>query len=75
MKEVTQNGEWASIYKTDDIDDCVAKIEDLARTTAEKRNKALALSEVVRHRFSIENHIQNLYLIYKSLLSDDTAED
>lgn len=75
MKEVTQNGEWASIYKTDDIDDCVAKIEDLARTTAEKRNKALALSEVVRHRFSIENHIQNLFLIYKSLLSDDTAED
>lgn len=62
MKEITHDGEWATLYQTGSEEDCVSKI----REWMERRPEAPA--EAVRHRFSIENHIQALNRIYEEAL-------
>ena len=59
MKEVTRDGEWATLYQTGDEEDCISKI----RTWMERRPEAPA--EVVRSHYSIMNHIQALNRIYE----------
>ena len=68
MKEITDNGNLATIYKTLDVDDCATKIEDLTIHIDERKEKARMVADVVRQRYSIENHIQNLFEVYKSTL-------
>ena len=68
MKEVTNNGEWASLYRTMDVEDCAAKIEELIENKKQRKGIALRNAEAVRQRFSIENHIHNLNAVYEKTL-------
>ena len=68
MKEVTNNGEWASLYKTMDVADCVDKIEEYIKNKGQRKESALRNAEAVRQRYSIENHILNLNEVYEKTL-------
>ena len=68
MKEVTNNGEWASLYKTMNVADCVDKIEGFLKNKGRRKEAALRNAEAVRQRFSIENHIRNLHEVYEKTL-------
>lgn len=59
MKEITKNGEWATLYRTGDEEDCVSKI------LAWMDRRPGAPADAVRTHFSIENHIQALNRIYE----------
>ena len=69
MKEVTDNGELATLFRTRDIDDCASKMAELIRNIDARKLKAKELAKTVRQRFSIENHIRNLDAVYKSVLA------
>ena len=62
MKEITNDGKWATLYQTGNEEDCVFKI----LYWMERRPEAPV--EAVRNRFSIENHIQALNHIYEEAL-------
>ena len=72
MKEITDNGELAFLYETDNIDDCVSKIleyrliKEQEYDSFTKRTQEIA--NAVRERYSIDNHIKELYDIYLSCL-------
>ncbi len=70
MKEVTNNGEWASLYKTMDVKDCADKIEEFVKNKEQRKEAALRNAEAVRQRFSIENHIRNLNEVYEKTLEN-----
>lgn len=72
MKEVTNNGEWATLYKTMDVDDCADKIEEFLKNKEQRKEAALRHAEVVRWRYSIENHIQNLNKVYEKALGRES---
>lgn len=66
MKEITDNGNWATLYKTQDVEDCLAKLRDLTERISERKSRAETVASIVRQRFSIENHIDNLSKVYFS---------
>lgn len=70
MKEVTNNGELASLYRTHNVDDCAAKIEEFVSNMGQRKEAALRNAEAVRQRFSIENHILNLNEVYVKTLEN-----
>jgi len=69
MKEISDNGEFASLYKTLDVEDCVDKIVELGEHLDERKKKAETVAGIVRNRFSIENHIRILDAVYESAMS------
>lgn len=70
MTEVTNNGEWASLYKTMDVDDCADKIEEFIKNKQRRKKSARQNAEAVRQKFSIENHIRNLNEVYEKALKE-----
>lgn len=68
MKEISDNGAFASLYKTLDAEDCADRIEELADNLAERKAAARNVAGTVRDRFSIENHILNLHAVYESAM-------
>lgn len=68
MKEITENGKFAVLYKTKDIDDFTAKLTDVVTNLAQYRNHSLTNAEAIRQRFSIESHINNLNKLYNTIL-------
>ena len=65
MKEITENGRWATLFKTGDVEDCVEKLKTLSARPAERAELARAANGFVRERFSIENHITALSRVYE----------
>ncbi len=59
MKEITRNGEWATLYRTGNEEDCVSKVLEWMKS------RPNAPAYAVREHFSIENHIQGLNRIYE----------
>lgn len=68
MKEITSNGDLATLYKTQDWDDCVAKIKQVVGNKTHSISQAHKSAHVVRDRFSIENHIKKLSQVYEEAL-------
>ena len=70
MKEITNNGELATLFETNNIDDCVSKILAFKKMKEQDpenlEQDCQRISLAVRERYSIEKHIQNLYNIYSS---------
>ena len=54
-------------FRTDDVDDAAAKIEALLLNIEESKQAAKANAEIVREKYSIENHIKQLETIYKKI--------
>lgn len=69
MKEITEGGSWAALYKTRDIADCADKIKGLLLDVEAYKIKANAVANHVRERYSIEKHIQNLNRVYESVVN------
>ena len=70
FQEITDNGNYAQLYKTKDADDLAEKIEYFirhpeARAELGERGRKWALEN-----YSIEKHIEQLHAIYTELLSD-----
>ena len=68
MKEVTENGKFAVLYKTLDVNDCANKMEEMIVNIEKRKETARFNAEVVRQRFSIDNHIRNLCDVYKRVI-------
>jgi glycosyltransferase involved in cell wall biosynthesis len=68
MKEVTDNGKLASLYKTLDVDDCTDKMEEMVVHIEQRKETARFNAEVARLRFSINNHIRNLCELYNRVV-------
>ena len=70
MKEITDNGTLADLYQTGNVEDCLSKIlsfQQLFDQDKEKiEQKSRSIAHVVRERYSIEKHIQNLNSVYLS---------
>lgn len=64
MAEITNNGEWATLFSTDDVEDCANKIQDLIMHLPERKAKAQEIAQKVREKYSIEQHIKRLSEIY-----------
>ena len=67
MKEISNNGEYATIYKSNDVNDLLAKFKDYLNNTDSYRIKAAANAQKVQAYFSIESHINGLYKVYSSI--------
>lgn len=67
MEEITYDGRWATLYKTNDEKDCVSKIRAFFRDGRHSEKKELDTAKSVREYFSIEKYIQNLYSVYSVL--------
>ena len=68
MKEITADGEYATLYKTKDEKDLLQKFMLFLQNKAAYINKAKQVSDIVRQKYSIEKHIENLNDIYEGKL-------
>lgn len=70
MKEVSGNGKYATIYETDNVEDCLSKVlafRQMKATTPETLNEnSSRISSDIRKLYSIENHIKELNDVYNS---------
>lgn len=67
MKEITQNGKFAGIYKSKDSIDCADKIQSAINNIECLKLQAGHNASEIRKLYSIDNHISNLNNIYQSL--------
>lgn len=68
MEEITENGQWATLFETENVEDCADKIEELLSNLKECKEKAQGIAQRVRTKFSINNYLNQLYTIYKLLI-------
>ncbi len=71
MKEITQNGKFATLYKSRDEYDLLKKFLLFLQNREINILQAREASAYVRENFSIENHIRQLKQVYETLDSDD----
>lgn len=64
MREISNDGVYAFIYKTKVLDDCVKKIEIVVNCLSEYKKEAQVNASKVREQYSIDAHIKNLSYIY-----------
>ena len=68
MKEITNDGQWATLYESNSIDDCVLQLELLIKEESIRKNDAQRIAMVVKEHFSIENHINALSKVYEKTI-------
>lgn len=68
MKEITNNGRIACLYKTQDIDDCVNKLKHFLCDISGYKLSAMTSMHIIRDKYSIGKHIQDLYSLYSTLV-------
>ena len=64
MKEITDNGKLATLYKTKDESDLLQQFMLFLQNKETYKTKVLEASRFVREKYSIEKHIQNLKEVY-----------
>lgn len=64
MNEITEEGKLALIYKTKDENDLLEKFMLFLQQKDEYVRKAKVSAEIVREKYSIEKHIENLKSVY-----------
>lgn len=70
MREVTHDGEWATLYKTGDSEDCARAIGQLLEHLSKEKRKATEIALKVRAEYSIERHIERLAEMYGYVLHE-----
>lgn len=70
MKEVTHNGKWATLFRTEDVEDCANKIQDLIEHLPERKEIAKQVAKEVREEYSIEKHIARLNEVYEDVMKN-----
>lgn len=67
MREITVDGEYATLYKSDDINDLLEKFLYFLNNKLIYNQKAKQASEYVRSKFSIENYMSELQNLYEGI--------
>ena len=70
IKEITFNGKYATIYKSNDPDDFAVKTRDVLNNLEDNRMINEVVKEECREIFSIEKHIQGLRDIYNVMITN-----
>ena len=65
--EITHNGEFAVLYKSDNVPDLCEKIQDYLHNRPDYHARAQANASVIRSRYSIATHTTNLQSIYSQM--------
>lgn len=68
MKEITDEGSFATLYRTGDVANSVEKIEHLIMNLEAYKRNARMLMGRVRERYSIQTHIRNLNMVYEAVV-------
>lgn len=69
MREITNDGKYATLYKTKDIHDLLVRFMTYLDQKDIYREKSKVLASEIREKFSIETHLNKLYSVYKSINS------
>ena len=69
MKEISGNGEYATLYKTNDLQDLYEKFEEFLSNSQQFKEKAIKASDYVQKEFGIQHHIELLKKNYADLKS------
>ena len=67
MKEITNNGENAILYKTGNVEDCKDKLVELINNISKLKDLAQSKSGIIRERYCIESNINTLNTLYNSI--------
>ena len=67
MKDITDNGKWAFLYQTGDVDSCAKVLAELIADPACFKASAQEHAGEIRTRFSIERHIRGLFEVYQTV--------
>lgn len=70
MKEITREGQWATLYKTGDEKDLLAKFLALYQDREAYRVRSLKTAVEVKEQYGIENYLVRLKNKYTSLLTN-----
>lgn len=68
MKEITQEGKLAMLYKTKDENDLLEKFILFLQNKKNIKKQAEENAHIVREQYSIKKHIENTKLLYKELI-------
>ena len=69
MAEITANGQYATLYKTRDENDLLAKFLEFVNQPEKFRKTAIANAAWARQAYSIQNHCKRLSEVYREVLS------
>lgn len=69
MKEISENGKYALLYKSDNVNDLTRMIVQFSKDTVNFKDKALKNIQIIRKKYSIKSHIANLNDIYQKILN------
>lgn len=69
MNEITENGKYATIYKTKDEQDLLRQFLVFLQNRKLFQDKAEEAADYVRQKFSIENHIAELKMKYEEAVN------
>jgi L-malate glycosyltransferase len=69
MKEITENGNLATLYRTNNENDLLEKFIHFNENKTTYRNKAAGSAVMVNEKYSIRNHINALKIDYHNLLN------
>lgn len=67
MKEITNNGAWATLYETKNVEDLCVKFMDFVKYQLEYKEKAKNNAIAVRNEYSIERFADKLWKVYRTL--------
>lgn len=68
MNEITENGKFATIYKTKNEQNLLLKFEDFLANIDGYKHISEVKSAVVKEKYSIGNHLAGLHKIYHELI-------
>jgi|GEM_PF-243873 len=71
MSEITENGKYATLYKSKDENDLLREFMLFLQNKPLYQAKAIDAAKFVRERYSIEKHIEALKAVYNELISTD----
>ena len=69
IMEITNHGEWATIYPTGDAAQLAETMKQLIEQPVGYMKKAKEYAKQVRRKYSIENHIERLSAMYDKVNS------
>ena len=67
MREITQNGTLATLYKTKDEADLLEKFMLFLQSRDSEWQKACDKADIVRETYSIKRHLQSLNTVYQRI--------
>ncbi|HEY5588016.1 MAG TPA: glycosyltransferase family 4 protein [Candidatus Paceibacterota bacterium] len=71
MREITEDGKYATLYKTRDEESLLQQFMLFLQNKPAYQAKATEAAKFVREQYSIEKHIEKLKAVYKQLVISD----